>query len=353
MRILVVSDYSINELGGAQVMAQIIRNSLISHGHEAIFLHYPKSQTKNLNRFIQALRSIINPYGMFLLLKAHLKFRPDLIWFHGVNNEWSWSSVLVGRHNLKKFFTFHDLTAISNYKITPEMLERIKSESGLRKLVRDLRVNYIKQCTNRCTQVGIGPINSRILRSFKFRIDKEIENRIEPCSHNTVAGKNERTVLFAGRSYMKGLPQIAQAVALDSKWKLVLAGGVELLAEALLYCPTEKVTYLGRMSREDLLEKLHEIDLVSVCSQYYDNYPTIALEAIVHDSLPFTTELTGVALMLGNLDSRLVIRSDEIPNLEKIYQARGRLSHEYNALKDEVSDLNVLVSSYLEIIESN
>ena len=123
--------------------------------------------------------------------------------------------------------------------------------------------------------------------------------------------------------------------------------------EALLYCPKDQVNYLGRLRREELLEKMHEIDLVSVCSQYFDNYPTLALEALVHNSLPFTTDITGVASLLRSLDSRLVIKASEIPNLEEINKVRNRLGREYDLLKLEVSDLSQFVPQYLEIVLKN
>lgn len=352
MKILVVSDYSLEKLGGAQVIATITRDWLGESGHEAVFLEYPPSFLKSVSPFFQSAKSLLNPYGMFLLMKMQIKHRPDLVWYHGVNNQWSWTSLKVGKRSLRKILTIHDLTAISNYKITPEFLEKLKSESGIKKFVRNLRLRYIGSCLEETINIGIGTINVEILRSFEFKIDSVIENRIEPCTHTIESGMMDRSVLFAGRSYMKGLPQIAKAVAADKRWRLILAGDSQLMEEALLYCPRNQVTYLGRLKREELLEKMHGINLVSVCSQYFDNYPTLALEALVHNSVPFTTDITGVASLLGELDDRLVIGTSEIPNLEEINKVKSGLGHRYDLVKLQVSDLSQFVPRYLEILES-
>jgi len=352
MKILVVSDYSMEKLGGAQVIAAIIRDWLGDSGHEAIFLEYPQSRIQTFNPILQSVKSLFNPYGVFLMMKMQRKHQPDLVWYHGINNEWSWTSLRVGKRSLRKLLTIHDLTAISNYKITPEFLNKIISESGIKKISRNLRLSYVKKCLEKSTNISIGRINTEILRSFEFKIDNVIENRIEPCTHTSRSNRTDRSVLFAGRSYMKGLPQIAQAVAADKRWKLILAGDLQLKEEALLYCPEEQVIYLGRLRREELLEKMHDINLVSVCSQYFDNYPTLALEALVHNSVPFTTNITGVASMLSKLDNRLVIKTSEIPNLEEINKVKNGFGHEYDSVKLQVSDLSIFVPQYLEIMQS-
>lgn len=333
-------------------MAAIVRDSLGELGHEVVFLEYPQSHFQKPNLFLQSAKSLLNPYGVFLLIRMQIKHRPDLVWYHGVNNEWSWASLRVGKRQIKKILTIHDLTAISNYKITTDFLEKLRKESGFKRFARNMRISYVRKCLDKTINIGIGEINTEILRSFEFNIDYDIKNRIEPCRHASQSKEADRSVLFAGRSYMKGLPQVAQAVAADKRWKLILAGDSQLLDEALLYCPEAQVNYLGRLRREELLERIHEINLVSVCSQYYDNYPTLALEALVHDSIPFTTEITGVASMLKELDSRLVIKTSEIPNLEEINQVKNRLGSEYDVMKLQVSDLNQFVPRYLEIIQS-
>jgi glycosyltransferase involved in cell wall biosynthesis len=367
MKVLLVTDYSKKYLGGAQVIVGHIENQLRDLGCEVEVFSYD-SKLKSLceinlrirqNTTLRSLRSLINPHGLLVLRKKIREFKPNVIWFHNINNEWSWSSLLLGRNALNRVITFHDLSPLSNFKIRPENLgvglrfSGLNGNAGLlRRKVSQARINFIRYCLRKLRTSGIGRINADILRNNGFRVDYLIPNRIFKCQHKETELKIKKSVLFAGRSYLKGIREISIA-AEEYDWTLYLAGDPSLILEASEFCSGSKIHYLGRLSNADLLSSIHSFELVSVCSQYYDNYPTIALEALVHGSLPFTTTCSGASEYLMKLNPKLVVNPGEIPNLPLILQTAKSMGSNIEILIKEITDIELQNLEYSNLISFN
>lgn len=129
-----------------------------------------------------------------------------------------------------------------------------------------------------------------------------------------------------------------------------MAGDIQLLEYASIFCPESQIEYLGQLNQVDLFEFIHKMELVAVCSQYMDNYPTIALEALAHNSLPFTTNLTGVANLLSRINPRLVLKNGEIPPLEELRQIAFECDWDKTSIRSEVTDVEAFIYEYLQVM---
>ena len=320
MKILLVSDYSPKILGGAQIIVGQLRDAGIEAGHEIVSLTYadePKS-LKFKSRYLQFIRELINPFGLIKIIYYQLVYRPEVIWYHTINNEWSWSVLPINLFRSKRIITLHDLSPISRMKLTPENLSTLNAIVPRHTKLRGLRNAIIRFQLKQVATIGIGEQCSKILREHQVKLESIIPNRIPSCQHIDSDSKIVNSVLFAGRENLKGLAEIARAVNLSADWKLFLAGDKILNDFALSYCPEEKIVWLGKLSHTELLAKIHSMDLVAVCSQYYDNFPTVALEAIVHGSIPITTEITGVSEIVREISPALVFKVGDTPSLALI-----------------------------------
>jgi len=317
IKILLVSDYSPNISGGAQIIVGQLRDAGFEAGHEVVSLTYtdePKS-LKFKSRYLQYIRELINPSGLIKIIYYQLVHRPDLIWYHNINNEWSWSVLRINLFQSKRVITLHDLSSISRMKLTPEDLSSLETSEPRNTKLQKIRNAIIRFHLRQVIAIGIGDQCSKILQEHQIKIVSTIPNRIPSCQHFESYSKIENSVLFAGRENLKGLAEIAKAVNLSADWKLFLAGEKILNDFARSYCPEEKIVWLGKLSHTELLVKIHSMELVAVCSQYYDNFPTVALEAMVHGSIPITTEITGVSELVREISPALVFKVGDIPSL--------------------------------------
>lgn len=364
MRILVVTDFGLQTPGGAQQIAYNLTKAISERGHECEFKIYNDEfltsgssshfkRNELLGKLLE-IKGIFNPLGCLRFFSACAKFKPDVVWFHNINNEWSWSVLLLGFRNAQKFITFHDLTAISRLKIEPNMYAHISKKFWKRNIAQRIRNSYIRFTLKRVTTVAIGAGVRTILQENRIKIQATIPNTVEPCNHLQLAHPRiKKSVLFAGRENLKGLAQIAKAVALEKEWFLYLAGAPELIEKASYFCPQEKIKYIGQLSNNDLLRLLHSMEYVAVLSQYFDNFPTIALEAIVHGAIPLTTSVTGVSTIVRELGEQYVLEPNEIPNLSRIESALLPDRNVLDRIKNELSNRDSQVEAYLKLFHES
>ena len=141
-----------------------------------------------------------------------------------------------------------------------------------------------------------------------------IPNGIESCScpEQIVKVNKQNEILFAGRSTGKGFERICRVVGNNPDWKLLIAGYDDLAVTARKYLLESQFEFLGFLTPVDLFIHIHRAKLVSVISECYDVYPTIALEALIHNSKVLTTESTGVADLLKAIGYGVVVDSSDI-----------------------------------------
>ena len=355
MKILVVSDFSSAQPGGAHVIAETISNMLASNGDICKFIAYPNSKTRILRRFCQLsivreVLSIINPVAITRMIFLQISFKPDVIWYHNVNNRWSWAILRVNIRGSINLITLHDLTAISNRKLNSLEVKKILKSSIFN--FSRIRILLTKKLIGKTLTVSIGESCKDALIETGFRIDAQISNRIMPCTHTEPQSKIPNSVLFAGRPYLKGADFVAKAVARDEKWTMLIASDEEAYKLALEFCPPDRIKYLGFIPRDELLKLLHSVDLVAVCSQYLDNYPTIGLEALVHGAIPFTTSYTGLSRVFAGISPALVLDPGEIPDLNKILSAGTSARSQLLKSALPVQDIETMIQEYLTLISN-
>lgn len=359
-----VSDFGPNVPGGAQLVAKNLMLSISARGHLCEFKcykdNYPNSsRSEHLKRIgiiarLFELKGVLNPWGCIRFFIACRKFKPDIIWFHNINNEWSWSILFLGCHRAKKFITLHDLTSISRLKVEPKAYLQLTNSYWKRNFAQRVRNSYIRLTLTHATTIAIGSGAKEILQENGIKVNTTIPNTVEPCNHNILMlPRIPNSVLFAGRENLKGLEQIAKAVAREDNWVLYLAGDSDLIKKANFFCPTDRIKYLGKLNHQDLLKLIHNMEYVSVLSQYFDNFPTIALEAVVHGAIPITTSVTGVSSFVRQLGEQLVIEPDQIPNLSKIKLTTDAESIALDRLRKEISNQPAQVDAYLKLFHES
>ena len=364
MKILILSDYSSESPGGAQVIIKLFADSLKGHNFDVFELNTTADSKRNSlvkrllagSNLLRELRSVINPAALLKLQRKISEIRPDVIWIHNVNNYWSWSSLLISKFNTKTILTCHELSAISNLKLKKNNLD-----SNLKLIYKSLDMSlatilllkvkhfYLRFLFKQVRAVAIGEICEDVLAANHFRTTARIPNRVEACTHLDTQPREPDSVLFAGRLIEKGLRETAIG-AEQAGMRLFLVGPPELYSDALQYCPAEKVEYLGNKGNQELLLLLHKFEIVSVCSQSFDNYPTIGLEAIVHGCKIVTSELTGLSKLLGRHGINATVRIGEIPVFRGIQGIPIELFQSQKLLQ-EIIDPAITVESYLSLFQ--
>ena len=327
MRILIVNDSTAHHTVLVNWM-----HDLKKMGHE-VKLATPNNDFKYLlsfcgfktNKIRKLYIQIINIKNITRLKNEIYQYAPDLIWFHNINVEWSWSCLLVQtKNNVPKIITLHDLTSIYPAKITEGMLDsnlkfRYFKIGLLKGAIYKLRGLLIRYFLTKVKVVSIGDLQNKILSSNNIRVIKRIENYVMECSCNLNTNlQKENVILFAGRQILKGLDVVVESVSRSDNWVLLIAGSNDLLSYVKHKLPSTKYRYLGQLSNLDLIHYIHSVKFVAVLSQYYDNFPTIGIEALVHGSIPLTTNLTGVSSICENISSKIIFNSGDIPDLEQL-----------------------------------
>jgi len=326
MRILIVTDSpqmvvlvnwinDLKKMGHEVKLATAHRKS----GKLAISNYYKKSE---LYKFIAGVVNL----GDIVTLKNEIKkYDPDFVWFHTINRSWSWASLLVPvKNHAQKLITLHDLNSIYHVKILEEMLDSnmkfLYFNLGLFKgTLHKLRSLIIRYFLSQVRVVSIGKSQTIILEANKILVTKRIQNYIMECQCSFADNfPKDNLILFAGRLPYKGLDLVIESVRNSSNWVLLIAGSNDLLDFTKSKLPINRYRYLGQLESEELYSYIHKVKFVAVLSQCYDNFPTIGLEALIHGSLPITTEITGISPFCKDISTKLVFRVNEIPNLDQL-----------------------------------
>jgi glycosyltransferase involved in cell wall biosynthesis len=232
--------------------------------------------------------------------------RPKIVWVNQIGYRIPRTiSVVFLLLRIKVVQTFHDFGILSPRKLYPQNVSGDgKIELSKRKLINSLyafRRFLLTSVVNQNFQnICISELQSRIYQSVGVTNIKIIPNGIENCDCLGRANTSERQneVLFAGRSTGKGFARICQIVKNNPNWKLVVAGGQDLEITVKEFLTLSQFEYLGFLSPSTLFNRIHRVKFVSVVSDCFDVYPTVALEGLVHNSKLLTTETTGIAKFL-------------------------------------------------------
>jgi glycosyltransferase involved in cell wall biosynthesis len=316
-------------------------------------------------RFFQ---KIVELFGGLILLKILgriLLARPKLVWLHQIGNRIPYLLIpLLRLLRISTVITLHDYLPLSKYKIGSRDQIRFDQEqsiyldlhlSKVQKVRKYLFTRFVN-CAN--SRIAVSDLQARVLRSEGININKVISNGVLECNHDLSALRNvrdEKHILFAGRLNGKGLDMICEAIQeSNDKWTLHLAGNQDLLD----FCNREyshiPTRYHGRLSRLELCALMHQVDIVSVLSQYLDPYPTVSLEALAHGTFYITTPTSGTSKILIDLNlEELLIPLSQIPSLDKIYEKLKNSSNTQFDLPASVPQPKEVTLDYLKHFDSS
>jgi glycosyltransferase involved in cell wall biosynthesis len=276
------------------------------------------------------MSEFLSPFVLLKLTTLLLRNRPRIVWLNQIGNRLPRSvSLVLLLLRIKIVQTFHDFSIISPRKLYPQNI----LEGGTISLSRRSEINalyafrrlLLKTLVNRNFQnICISELQSEIYGDVGVRNIEIIPNGIESCQCQErlpdSAKKNE--VLFAGRSTGKGYSRICQIIQNNPSWKLVAAGERDLEITGNEYLASQQFEYVGFLSPAKLFIYMHRVKFVSVLSDCFDVYPTVALEGIIHNSKILTTKTTGVAKLVVNHGGGFLLDSNStIVNLDELYDS--------------------------------
>jgi glycosyltransferase involved in cell wall biosynthesis len=301
------------------------------------------------------------------------KSSPDIVWVHQIGNRFPRSILLACWFlGIPTFTTAHDFGLIVPRKLFPEDLgfgrdfpqdclrattvfsRTFPTEKFKFRILLFLRVKLQVFIYNNFTNlICISSMQAEIFSRFGFRVNSIIENGIDECTCEFVGVREANSILFAGRSYGKGLTYLLQSIK-QSDWHLFLAGGAELATLASEVLHEDQFTYLGLLDRNAVYETIHRVSCVSVISECFDVFPTILIEAATHGTISIATETVGNSKLLKEIDTDLIIPHRSVPDLIKIEATLRDIYAEYSnkSLATKLNTVNETLNLYLKKFEA-
>lgn len=360
MKVALLSDYAPGEqLGGGIELASQFAQKLSENGSDLyIVVTGVESGQKDIRKsstILSIFREIFDLRAAHLVINQIKSHSPDVVWVHQIGHRIPWITLVwIKVIKLPIIITLHDLNILSPKKSgtevirfpIEEVIKRVRlSKNIFKHLFLHLRFRLVRFIVNLSATsiISIGSIQTEILRALRVRVTRQITNGVEICEHLDLPERDSMKILFAGRLSRKGLNLVIQSILnSDKAFHLLLAGDVDLLEYTKKRLNERDFTYLGRLSRPEIALILHQVKYVACMSQYYDNYPTIAIEALAHGAIPITTHLTGVAQLASSISPELVVEVDQIVNLDKI----DSLSLNVSCSQPMALDISTTISEY-------
>jgi len=310
-------------------------------------------------RIFQIYQELIGLRALIWVVGRVRTSKPDLVWINQIGNRIPYLVIPVLRiMGVKVLLTMHDFLPISKFKLgilNPKAevkLENISFDSGLYPRFRRRLLSGFVGLAN--WKICVSSLQMKVLSQFGIQCNAVIPNGVSRCNHNLETGGRyrdqvERRVLFAGRLQMKGLEIVCSAILNSNRnWRLHLAGDSDLLQRAIQLLPHEIIEYHGVLSRQELGELMHNVDLVSACSQYFDPYPTICLEAVRHGTPFLTTSTSGTSVLFPSiLDIPLILDVGEIPDLDDVLSYSQNETSLLKTINSKIPTLDDVCDDYL------
>jgi glycosyltransferase involved in cell wall biosynthesis len=285
----------------------------------------------------RSLEVIFQPHSIIKMLRVVLRVKPDLIHIHGLGGAMTPLLLipLFSRLRCITLITHHGFSSLnSGAKLYPSEASRIGefnfsemtrkamvnstdsvSVSFTEKLFSKLRMKLVAKLINFASvNIAISKMQSEIFATFHIRVDYIIPNSTSICSCEILV-KNESgsdsnqeiKILFLGRPIGKGLERIVELAKSSDHVHVFIAGYSESeLVVKSIGLPHSKYTYLGYLQKADLYPLFHDMHFVACLSTCFDTFPTVAIEALTHGSVPIVTPSTGVAEFLHDIHPYMV-----------------------------------------------
>jgi glycosyltransferase involved in cell wall biosynthesis len=285
-------------------------------------------RSKKLDNLIQrgmTTRLFFEFFPSLLALKIVFRllcYRPKIVWVNQIGSRIPRTIVFfLHLTGIRTIQTFHDFGVVSPRKLFPSNLtsqgSAILSKNKVINAIYTLRRRYLISLTRQnIVNICISRMQAEILQQLGLGKIEIIPNGINGCTCDLdpASSQKNRTVLFAGRITGKGFEATCKLVSNNPNWTLLAAGSSELEKLGLLFLSEQQFKYLGLLEPKALFQEVHRVDFVSVLSECFDVYPTIALEAFMHDSNVISSPTTGVADLILETKHGLVLENS-IENL--------------------------------------
>lgn len=282
-------------------------------------IHRNEFLDKYLRKYM-ATRLISEFASFLLLLKITILFvaqRPKLVWINQIGVRIPRTiTLMLCLLRIRVIQTFHDFGVISPRKLYPKNVfanDIIKlSDNKIIDVIYSFRRSLLIFLANKNYQnICISEMQAKIYKSMSVKNLTIISNGIEVCNcpDHILKTEKKNEILFAGRSTGKGFERICRIVKNNPEWTLLAAGDMDLEKSAKEILDLSQFIYLGFLDRSEIFSYIHRVKFVSVISECYDVYPTVALEGLMHKSKVLTTQSTGIAKSLAILGGGIVLDS--------------------------------------------
>lgn len=325
MRILLVNKFHFIK-GGAETYYFTLAEALKKAGHEVIFFsmehknNFPCEQGKyfvsnkeynkktSIFKNIKAFSTLIYSKESYDKMVSLLDFyKPDLAILNNIHRQITTSIIdALVKHNVKIYWVVHDLILLcpnyqmldNNHKIC-ELCAKGNYFNCVRK--KCIKNSLLKSC------LGAFEAKYNFKKKIYDKIDKFItpsdfyrkklvENGFDPSkvihipnplsfdSNFKIISSPENYILYFGRlSPEKGISTLIKAMMqIDYKLVIIGTGPIEkkLIEEIKINCLDKKVIMVGFKSGDELKEYIMNSRAVIVPSEWYENGPYSAIEAM-------------------------------------------------------------------------
>jgi glycosyltransferase involved in cell wall biosynthesis len=354
MKILIVNKY-LSEKGGSETYVFTLANELKKQGHQVCYFGM---ESKNIqiednkyfieNRDYANLNTIkkikyilsINYYkkAKKLMSEVLIKEKPDLVIFNLVHRQITLAIIEpIKKANIPIFWVTHDLifccpsyTMLDNTNtVCEKCLKGDYKECFKNKCIKGSNVmsylgyreaKYIQR-KKYYQQIDL------FITPSKFYYDKFLEGNFtnskivhlaNPYAGNYELNIGKDYILYFGRlSREKGIFTLINAATLAQK-NLIILGTGPLETEIIEYIKSNKyVTYLGYKRGKELESYIKEAKVVVLPSQWYENGPYSALEALAKGKPLIVANIGGLPELVINQENGYLFEPKNINDLKE------------------------------------
>ena len=261
-------------------------------------------------------------------------YKPDWVHFHNLIGLGTDLIILAKRYGVQTALTLHDYWGICYRGI---LLRRdwslcdnadmcgycceanVKTSDGADVPMR-LRRDYVAWCLEQADRI-LSPSQSLAENYKKLGFQKPIVPFTNGIDLRTIPSRVRNPgekVRFVAASYLgehKGIPELIAALRILSKkpelngrWEFTLAGAGHIEQQVLMLAADlpGSFRFLGRLSRHEMLLKLHDADVVVLASIWPENEPVSLLEAIASGAAIVATRIGGNIEIVGDERSGMI-----------------------------------------------
>jgi len=338
MKILLVNKYWYPR-GGTERVVLLTKKLLENSGHtvEIFGMKHPRNEFENdyfvdqvdyakitgLKKFKAGVKSIYNWDAKKRFAKLVENFQPDVIHFHNIYHQLSWSLLdVIRKTKIPAVMTLHDYKLISpNYNLflRGKIYERCVGGKYYRCVLNNCLDNFGQSITATIEAYGRAKPSelSTLIKYFispseflkeKFVRTGFLDNKIKVIPNALdldnfgVQEYDKKYAAYAGRlSEEKGLDYLLSTAKLTPfiRYKIIGEGKMGAkLRKRVMQEKINNVEFTGYQTGEELKSLIANARVLIVPSIWYENYPQSILEAKAMGKIVLASKIGGIPEML-------------------------------------------------------